>query len=111
MGNTLPGFSQRMAAARRRAPLKRSLPNAGQAAFDRVFDGATRHGHAGGWVPRPWAFGMRVMALRLEQWQLPERMPVQVEPLSAPPTQSCGRCSRPTGRRAWGGAPCRARGT
>jgi hypothetical protein len=84
-----------MAAARRRAPLKRFLPNAGQAAFDRVFDGATRHGHAGGWVPRPWAFETTVMALRLGPWPLLERMPVQVETLSAPPTQSCGRCSRP----------------
>jgi hypothetical protein len=52
MGNTLPRFSQRIAAARRRwAPLKRSLPKVGQAAFDRLFDGATLHGHAEGWVP------------------------------------------------------------
>jgi hypothetical protein len=86
---------QLITAARRRwAPLKRSLPKAGQAAFDRLFDGATRHVQAGVWMSRPSASETLVMAMLLEQRQVLERILVQVETLSAPPTQSCGCCSR-----------------
>ena len=70
MGKALPPFSQLIEGERRRwAPFKRALPKADQAVFDRLFDGATLHGHAGIWVSRPWASETMVMAMLLEQRQ------------------------------------------
>ena len=54
MGKTLPPFSQLIEYERRRwAPLKRALPKADQAIFDRLFDCAKLHiGPIGGKLRR-----------------------------------------------------------
>jgi hypothetical protein len=67
MGKTLPPVSQLIEQERHRwAPLKRALPKADQAAFDRLFDCAKLHVQAGAMVSRPWAFETIVMAVLLE---------------------------------------------
>jgi len=68
MGKTLPPFSHLIAADRRRwAPFRRALPQADQVAFDRLFNGAKIHVHAGVMVSRAWPFETVVMAVLLEQ--------------------------------------------
>ena len=68
MGKTPPPFSQLIEYEHRRwAPLKRTLPKADQALFDRLFDCAKLHIQAGVMVSRPWPFETIVMAIFLEQ--------------------------------------------
>jgi hypothetical protein len=75
MGKTLPPFSQLIEYERRRwAPLKRALPKADQALFDRLFDCAKLHIQAGVMVARPWPFETIVMAIVLEQQKQVERL-------------------------------------
>ena len=75
MGKTLPPFSQLIEYERRRwAPLKRALPKADQALFDRLFDCAKLHIQAGVMVARPWPFETIVMAIVLEQQKQLERL-------------------------------------
>jgi hypothetical protein len=75
MGKTLPPVSQLIEQERRRwAPLKRALPKADQAIFDRLFDCAKLHIQAGVMVARPWPFETIVMAVLLEQQKQVERL-------------------------------------
>ena len=74
MGKTLPPLSSLIEQERRWMPLKKALPKADQAIFDRLFDCAMRHIQAGVMVARPWPFETMVMAIVLEQQKQLERL-------------------------------------
>ena len=83
MGKTLPPFSQLIEAERRRwQPLRKALPKADQAIFDRLFDCAKLHIQAGVMVSRPWPFETIVMAVLLEQERRMEEMVKILEELT-----------------------------
>jgi hypothetical protein len=66
MGKTLPPCSQLIDGERRRwLPLKKALPKADHAIFERLFDGATLHTQAGVMMSRPWPCETMVMAILL----------------------------------------------
>jgi hypothetical protein len=74
MGKTLPPFSTLIEQERRRwIPLKKALPTADQALFDRLFDCAKRHVQAGVSQSRPLPLETMIIAILLEQQKLLER--------------------------------------
>jgi hypothetical protein len=84
MGKTLPPFSSLIEQERRRCmPLKKALPKADQAIFDRLFDCAKLHIQAGVMVARPWPFETIVMAVLLEQQKQVERLQRLLEELQS----------------------------
>jgi len=96
MGKTLPPFSQLIDAERRRwVPFRRALPNADQAAFDRLFDCAKRHIQAGVMVSRPWPFETMVMAVLLEYQQRIEQLLDTRQELNAAHHAAAGSGRRP----------------
>jgi hypothetical protein len=56
------------------AAVKKTLPKADHAAFDRLFDGATLPTQAGVMTSRPWPFETVVMAILSDQHKQVERL-------------------------------------
>jgi hypothetical protein len=56
------------------AAVKKTLPKADHATFDRLFDGAKLYTQAGVMTSRPWPFETVVMAILLDQHKQVERL-------------------------------------